>query len=470
MKNNFKLVFLPLLLLSVLLGMMSCNKDTEDPYESNIEKIIGTWKMKDGNYSGTMTFNSSFLAYDYFTSETKAGVGLFDWIIADDVLTMSLIVGQGDYNEYNEMPNGTGLNALVEITEDELTIEHNGEVFVYTRLAPDKFVELTEIEGTWQSTDVDSRGVITFDVNSDIWDNIGTESFVTATDSGAADFIWNVTGNMIFMSYENQQMFGDFSSHNEVNPNGMRIVELSATDNQLTFFVDGDSYIYTRVSSDHIVSKSDLLGSWKLSDGTLTEIISFDIVNTIESGKFKHSFIDGDYNGEIDNNYWTVSGDIFSLEYQGFPEDDYTDYYGVSSGDHTQLTMGVSYVNDQLTFSNAEGSYTYTRMDSIEIFDQSELIGSWEITIDDYSDTLTFTSDNKARDSFSDGDQSGAAVYSCYYNGNILRMHCGSMTGNYESYYGYSLGENIYSFLSLTDNQLTITNEGVDYVYTKSSD
>lgn len=44
------------------------------------------------------------------------------------------------------------------------------------------------------------------------------------------------------------------------------------------------------------------------------------------------------------------------------------------------------------------------------------------------------------------------------------------MTGDYESYNGCSPGENIYSFISLTGNQLTITTNGVDYVYTKSSD
>lgn len=471
MKNHFKLAIAPYLVLVILMGMMACNKDesTEEPLVTNAEKIIGTWKMTDGDYSGTMTFKyGSLLAYDYFSTNIMAGVATFQYSLVEDNLTMTLIRGQGDYNEYNEMTTGDVISCIVEITDNELTINYNGEKFIYTRLASDEFVELSQIEGTWQLAEEDYRGLISFEVNSDLADNIGTESFVAATDSGAADFIWNVQGNVIFVSYENQHMFGDFSSYNEIGSHLMKIAEVSATDNQLTFSVNGESYVYAKVSNDNIVNKSDLLGSWKLSEGTLTEIISFNIINVGEVGNFKHSFIDGNLNGEIDNNYWTVCGDMFSIEYQGFPYDDYSSYYGVNPMSHTQLSMGVSLLNDQLTFTTSDGNYTYSRMNSDELVTKSELNGTWNIIDGNYAGTLIFNNGNVS-DSFTDGIQAGTADYACYFNGNILRLYCNSMTGDYESYNGCSPGENIYSFISLTGNQLTITSNGVDYVYTKSS-
>lgn len=470
MKRHFNLTTLSSLLLALLLSMTSCSKDegTEEPIVTNAEKIIGTWQITDGDYSGTITFEEgTLLAFDYFTEDTLAGVGLYEYRLNEDQLSMTFIMGQADYDEYNETATGVVINLVVEITENELTINNNGQVSVYTHLAIEEYVDKNEIEGTWESSEGDYRGVINFEINTDMMHNLGTESFTAVADSGAANFVWNITGNMIFVSYENQHMFGDFSSYNEISSDDMRIAKLSTTENQLTFTVNGESYVYTKVSNDYIVNKNDLLGSWKLTEGSLTEIISFEIINTGGTGNFIHSFIDGNLNGEMDNNYWTVCADMFSIEYQGYPWDDYSSYYGIYPSDHTQLSMGVSLLNDQLTFSDSDGNYTYSRMNSDEIVTNSELIGTWNISDGDYTGTLTFNEDNGVSDSFTDGAQAGTADYLCYYNGNILRLSCNSMTGDYESYNGCSLGENTYSFITLTGNQLTITNDGVDYVYTK---
>lgn len=468
MKSHIKLSFLTSLI--VLFGIMACNKDEsiDEPEKNNLEKIIGTWQITDGNYNGTITFEEgSLLAFDYFTSDTLAGVGFFEWRLNEDQLTLTLLAEEGDYDTYNEMTTNSIINAVVGITDNELTINTNSETYIYSRLAPEKFVDKTDIEGTWESVEGDYRGLITFDINSDMRDNLGVESFTATTNSGATNFVWDITGNMIFVNYDHMKMYGDYSDYNEVANDDLTIAKVNATDTELTFTVGGESYVYTRFSNENVVSKSDLIGTWKKTEGTLSEVISFEIINRGGAGNVKHSFIDGDSKGYTEWNYWTISGDLFTIEYQSLFEDDYSSYYGVTIAQ--SQTMDIAYTNNQITFSDSDGDYIYTRINPDEIINSSDLTGTWTRADANYSGTLIFTGDDTVSDSFTDEAQSGTAEIAYDIHGDILRLKYLTMNGDYESYNGYSINENNYSFIGLTGNQLTITNDGIDYIYTKSS-
>ena len=467
MKNYFSLGFLTSLVLIILLfGIMACDKDesSDEPIKTNADKIIGTWQITDDDYNGIITFRGHH-AYDYFTHDTLAGVAMYAWNFINNKLSMNLQWALGDYEEYNEITMGDNLNAIVEITDNELSIDYNDDIYVYTRMAPENLISETDIEGTWQLEDGNYLDLITFEVNQseESLINFGTEAFLAEADSGASNFKWNVNGDMIFMSYENNYMLGDFESYNEIGTNEMIISKVSATDNQLTFTVNNEPYSYTKVLSENIISISDLLGYWKLVDGTLTEIISFQMYGSY--GRSTHSFIDGDFTGSVGCS-WTVSGDLFSIEYES-PKGDFSSYFDISVQDY--ISMRISYANNQLIFHSPDGDYTYTRMDESEITTNSEIVGTWERIDGNYIGELTFNDDGTGLDSFTDGAQAGTAEYYCLFNGNILRLHYSTLTGDYGSYNGISAGENIYFFISLTGNQLTITNDGVEYVYTKSS-
>lgn len=467
MKTHIKLRFLPYLILGIL-SMTACNKNEgiEEDKKPNIEKIIGTWQLTDGDYNGTITFEEgTLLAYDYFTHETHAGISMYEWSLVDNQLSMTLFTAKGDYCDYNEIAIGAVRNYIVEVTDNELTINYDGVAYLYTRLASENFISETDIEGSWEIEDGNYRGLITFDVISESWNNIGAEAFMASADSGAANFSWNVNGNWVFVSYEH--LFGDFESYNEIGANKLIISKVSTADNKITFSVNDESYIYTRVLENNILSKNDLLGSWKLTEGTQTEIISFNLSNYYSSGSSSHSFIDGTLSGVSIYNYWTVSGDIFTIRYQGGVFDDYSSNFGIEAGE--SISTRISSSNNQITFHTTDGDYSYTHMAENEIITNSEIVGTWEITDGDYTGELIFNENGTGSDSFIDGTQSGTADFACIFNGNMLRLNYTSTTGNYESYNQISSGESIYMLLSLAGNQLTFTNDGVNYVYTKKT-
>ncbi len=459
MKTHVKSFFLPYLILG-LLSMMACNKDesAEEPTKIKTEKIIGTWQIMDGDYNGTITFEEgSLLAYDYFTHNLHAGISMHEWSLVGNQLSMSLFTAGGDYSDYNEMPIGTVRNYVVEITDNELTINYKGVPYVYTRLASDSIISETEIDGSWQSTEGSSDRIISF--NTGNIRNIGVESYMSVEDSGAVNFLWDINGNMINIS--NSHYYGDYKIKK------LAVSKVSIADNKLTFLLNGESNTYTRVSEDNILSKNDLLGSWKLTEGTQNEILSFDLLNYSNAGSSTHSFIDGTLSGLSVSNFWTVSGDIFSIKYQGGFYDDYSSNFGINAGE--SISTRISSSNNQITFYTSEGDYTYTRMDDNEIVTNLEIEGTWEITNGNYIGELTFNNNGTGLDSFTDDTQSGTAGFRCVFNGNMLRLSYNSMTGDYESYNETSIGESTYSLLSLTGNQLTITNDGVDFIYTKKT-
>jgi hypothetical protein len=103
-----------------------------------------------------------------------------------------------------------------------------------------------------------------------------------------------------------------------------------------------------------------------------------------------------------------------------------------------------------------------------------EINGTWVMIDGEFKDTLTYNyipnySPIKGKDAFATNTQSGSADFRWYINGNMLITwyQMSDFKGDYESYMGIAEGDVFTNYVSISGNQLSITYDGTDLIYTK---
>lgn len=462
--RSFKFIlFVPVLCLLII----SCKKEDNDdiPPETLEDLIIGSWQITDGDYSGTISFEESYNAKDYFFADTLAGSADFSWQLTDENLTMTIGNVTGDYEEYNEMGTGHILNSTISITNDQLSFDYDGEIYVYTRIPAENIIDDNDLLGTWQMTEGNYRDLVSFELSDYAYDR-GVSSFIAETDSGAANFLWDVNGDMILIDYSDR-IFGDYESYNEISYEDAIVMNATVTDEQLTFTIDGTDYIYSRVPEENALYRSDLTETiWQITSGDYSEVLSFNFYDDLYNDNGAHSFFDDGATGSTNDFQWTVCGDLITIEYRSLMMGDYTAQTGITQ--NTTATYTISLSGNELTISSNGDDYVYTPLPDGDIVDESDLIGEWQYSdAGGYTGTIVFN-EGLSTDTFTDGAQSGSAEFSWYLNGNMISFYYdGNMTGDYETYNGISQYDSFVMLISVSGNELTIEYEGESFVYTK---
>lgn len=466
MKKQVNFIGVTLIIVISLLTVLSCKKDEVDnePQETLEELLIGSWQITDGDYMGTMTFESSYNAKDYFKADTMSGSADLSWQLNGENLTMMIGYVTGDYEEYNEMGVGYTINSTISIVNNELTFDYNGELYIYTRVPDENIIDETDVLGTWQITEGSYKDVVSFELSDKAF-NEGVNSFIAESGTGAAKILWDVNGNMILIYYYGL-LFGDYTSYNDVNFGDALVMVANVTDNELNFITDESVYTYSKVSEENAIYISDLNETiWQYTSGDYYEILSFNYGESDNINSGASSFIDNGAAGATVDILWIVCGNLLTIDYRSYMMGDYTAQTGISQRD--VITYFISLSEDELTINSNGIDYVYTPLPGENIIERSELIGEWQLTDGDYTDTLAFN-DGLSTDTFADGTQSGSAEFSWYLNGDMLTMYFdGTFTGDYATYNGIEQYDSYTLSMSIAGNELSIEYDGIIYTYTK---
>jgi hypothetical protein len=446
----------------------SCKKD-EDDTPTNQENqtaalLNGVWYSQDNNAYQTLSFDKNRLSgKDFFIDGMETGSADFIYnFVSDNEIEIEFNRMLGDYEQYNGFTPQSRISLKIGATPDSLFITYNGEVSKYARLAAGKALTQDALLGSWARSGGGERKILTFRRTSSK-SGYGSDIFTTQADSVAADFNWDVNGDLVYISFANLHLFGNYSNYHLNDDLIMGRTEiLSPTE---MAFKDGDStFIYTKMPASTVVGIDDLLGHWKSTSGTATEVIAFKVINEGGTGSMTHSFLDGPSFGSADWMRWTVSGNLLCIETQ-IVEGDYEAYTGL--GNNSSLVVDVQQSGDQLNITSPGGLITFTKMADSDVYTEDDLLGLWERTDGTLSDTLSISENGSNTNSFSDGPQSGSAKFYMWFNGDMLWMQFYDFTGDYGSYNGLSENDRVIGLISVTSSTFTFNVDGVDYTYTK---
>ncbi len=465
MKIKFTKFSLLFFILSAFIVLNACDEDDDSTISK--EELIGDYyQLIDNDYTGTLAFIDSNTGVEYFIDDTVYGEANFNYSIDGNTLTLTYTQVTDSYQVYNEISAGTTISAGIKESNNQLIIDYEDVKYTY-----DKITGITdEVFGSWKYSNGDYTDIITFTTNYQ-----GIESFTTEQDTGSGQFVFQIKGgNNMYMTYS--IFYGDYKEYNEISGDLHNYVTIiSIEDNQLTFKYRGENYVYTKINDDNTIDFSDLKGTWKMVNGTYTDIISFyneDDQFTSYDNYGIETFIDEAETG-MATFFWMVHANLVILDYSagGYMCGDFESYNGISPSQSILTEASIS--GDELTFHYQGDDFVYTRLTDEDIIEKSDLAGTWAIQIDDYADTLELTYSDATYfftdgfEKFSTTTQSGTADFSWFINGNIFSSWYFTLTGDYEAYNGISEHDFISNYISISGNQLTFEYEGEDFVYTK---
>lgn len=451
--NIFLRIF-SLLLMSLLLILVACEKESADDDQQTTlnDQMLGTWQFTNENYAGLTEYRSNGNGTDVFIHKKQidmgenteyiqlTGTAEFKWNFENDELHIEYISLSDYYQEYNELSVGTNITVPIDINDNSLSMNYQGEIITYTKI-PGNSVMADDLKKSWQITDGDYTGFFTIE-DIRFWD-----SFIDGNQNGMGSGLCLHVGNAIIIGYE--ELYGNYEIYNQIPQSTIMILPISISDNNLAFKYGEEEYVYSLF--DEMI---DISGSWQHVDGNYSGILTFDGL-----WGFNEAFTDEENIGSSQG-FCFLNGNILTMQYRELYAD-FETYNDIQY--NTTYTMFISRGENQLLFNLNSNSYEYTFFDNS--INPDDLQGSWEIELGDYSGVMTFDG-NMGTDTFSDVTQSGSANFSWFISGNIITLTFNSLEGDYESYNGISHAESIISPISLNNNELIFHFADDDYTYT----